>query len=155
MTNRDFIYWLNGFFELSEEDEYVDKRHLNSILKHIELVEGERSPEETDSFISGVISSIEFICKGLLENYSSTNSIVGTWNIRGLLSLVLTNVTVEKSSADTSIDSKKKEMSKEISKWVDQEQYLKGYVDVFTNFDTPQSIDPDEWSKPKTLFLTC
>lgn len=37
MTERDFIYWLNGFLELSKV-ESLNKEQLDEIKKHISLV---------------------------------------------------------------------------------------------------------------------
>jgi hypothetical protein len=40
MTSRDFVYWLQGFFEISETDNLTEKQvkmvkaHLNLVFKH-------------------------------------------------------------------------------------------------------------------------
>lgn len=37
MNERDFCYWIRGFFELSNTD-YLDKHQVELIKKHLELV---------------------------------------------------------------------------------------------------------------------
>lgn len=37
MTERDFIYWFNGFLEMSKT-ETLNKEQLDMVKKHIELV---------------------------------------------------------------------------------------------------------------------
>lgn len=37
MTSRDFCFWLQGFFELSNE-KYLDETQTNMIKKHLAMV---------------------------------------------------------------------------------------------------------------------
>lgn len=44
MTNRDFFYWLQGYFELGAPNTYIDKRQADLIIRHAAMVRdtGER-----------------------------------------------------------------------------------------------------------------
>lgn len=37
MTSRDFVYWLQGYFEISEPKE-INEKETNMIKKHLALV---------------------------------------------------------------------------------------------------------------------
>lgn len=37
MTSRDFCFWLQGFFELSNE-KYLDEKQTNLVKKHLAMV---------------------------------------------------------------------------------------------------------------------
>ena len=38
MNDRDFLYWLNGFFELSEENKGLTVKQVEIIKQHLSLV---------------------------------------------------------------------------------------------------------------------
>lgn len=38
MTSRDFVYWLNGFFELSKTNEPLSPEQIQTIKNHLKLV---------------------------------------------------------------------------------------------------------------------
>lgn len=40
MTEQDFFYWLQGYFELADVDASIDARMSKCIVQHIELVHG-------------------------------------------------------------------------------------------------------------------
>lgn len=44
MTERDFIYWLNGFLELSGATE-LDEKQVKCIKDHLKLVMKKETPE--------------------------------------------------------------------------------------------------------------
>ncbi len=58
MTRRDFCYWLQGFFELSE-NEQLSKSQTESVKKHLSLVfkheiDPSMGPKEHQDILSGI-----------------------------------------------------------------------------------------------------
>jgi hypothetical protein len=38
MTSRDFVYWLQGFFELTENNKAISPEQVQTIKNHLKLV---------------------------------------------------------------------------------------------------------------------
>jgi hypothetical protein len=47
MTPKDFTYWLQGFFELSNEDVTLSHRQLKIIKDHLNLVFDKETPDRS------------------------------------------------------------------------------------------------------------
>lgn len=46
MTEKDFVYWLQGFFEISQEEK-LSKKQVQIIRDHLELVLKKETPNRT------------------------------------------------------------------------------------------------------------
>jgi len=51
MTERDFVYWLKGFFELTQADK-IDKKQMKMIKEHLDLVMYKVTPPLTTTTTS-------------------------------------------------------------------------------------------------------
>jgi hypothetical protein len=158
MTDRDFIYWLQGFFELSCGEEYnLHWDTLKIILKHIELVESGRDKDLADSFLVGTVSSIASVCKALEKNYTDENSIFTVDILHKIIENILVNVTREAAPVITttqemySISGSIPQETQKIENW-DVRNFTQGYVDVFEGGGRYCSSPPIE---SKNLFTTC
>ena len=47
MTPRDFSYWLQGFFEISNEDVTLSHRQIQIIKDHLNLVLNKETPDRS------------------------------------------------------------------------------------------------------------
>ena len=50
MRPQDFTYWLQGFFELSDQNVTLDDRQMQTIKDHLALVFKKETPTRTSSF---------------------------------------------------------------------------------------------------------
>jgi hypothetical protein len=129
MTDRDFVYWLQGFFELSKGDEYnLRKDQVKTINKHIELVEKGR---EADSFLVGIVSSIGAILKALGKDYTDESSVFAVDCLVEILDSVLSNVTNDDSFFSQSLTPEQMRAFKSQLKDLRRLDLAQGCVDVF------------------------
>ncbi len=54
MNERDFCYWLKGFFELSEKESGINSNQVKIIKDHLELVFKKETPDRRIGFLDTV-----------------------------------------------------------------------------------------------------
>ena len=89
MTKRDFLYWLQGFFEISGKDTLtITHKQVGIIHKHVRLV------EQTPGYVAGeFIDSISSTCKLYLKwNLQEGFSVSETLLIREKLNTLFEHV---------------------------------------------------------------
>lgn len=57
MNSRDFTYWLQGFFELSDENVTLSQRQIKIIKDHLNLMFDKETPDYTKEGGDEVITS--------------------------------------------------------------------------------------------------
>lgn len=55
MTNRDFLYWVQGYFELTAPDHCLSSKQSVCILKHLEMVKQFEKLDDCNAFIEGLL----------------------------------------------------------------------------------------------------
>lgn len=60
MTSRDFVFWFNGFLEISGPDAEIDKAKLQIIRNHLNLV----FKHEIDPFMPDLTGELQAIHDG-------------------------------------------------------------------------------------------
>lgn len=70
MTSEQFVYWLQGYFEISK-DKTLDESQIQIIKDHLSLVFNKVTPIYTKEPITGFLPTVKFVsnvsCSGPLE----------------------------------------------------------------------------------------
>lgn len=109
MRDRDFIYWLNGYFELSCQDS-INGKQATVILDHISLV------HETRLHIGKCAATIDYIC-GVLQMWQHISHTPADANYVEKLILEALSKVLTKETPDRSEDDDKEEGKEEIKSY--------------------------------------
>lgn len=134
MNSRDFLYWLQGYFELTSADAVTNvvlsNQHVDMIIRHHMLATNELAPD--DALTIGTIGGILATWRNLDEE----GKLVATNTIRELVQKRMTNVTSD--------------MSSDLDKWSQLAGIVKPELHMSCGL-TPKDSCLEEFEQPEPL----
>ena len=65
MTHQDFYFWLQGYFELRQDDSWLDAKQLDCITNHLNLVRKvDGRLKGFASWLDGMLTAFTIACQG-------------------------------------------------------------------------------------------